>query len=106
MSAAQSSIPALMILGPGSYPAVRALGVASKFYFIGPRLGKAMTDPELVNQMIILAKSNANSPAHKSRFSKFTKMLWDKGIPLTTRTGVDIMVNPKNGEEIPVGTAY
>jgi hypothetical protein len=104
-NAGTALLAALPTIGLMNYPVARSLGVASKIGFIGPRMAKAMTDRDVIQEMIKLQTARANSAAHQSAFRSFLKVAAKKGIPLSARdasgTWMDLQYNPTQGSFVP-----
>lgn len=86
----------LPILGLGSYPAMRSLAVGGKLTLIGPAIGKAFSDPKVVDKMMQLSTNAKNNPSNVNAFKTIAKWAWKNGVPFTAMNGENIMINPRD----------
>jgi hypothetical protein len=93
-NAGLSTIVAIPMLGPMSYPVARGGATAAKFMLFGPRLGKAFSDPEVVQALTNLRRMPAGNPGIIGNVRKIAAWSIKNGVPLTTVGGVDGFLNP------------
>lgn len=91
-----SAAVGIPILGPLSYPAWRAAAGAGRILLVGPALGKAFNNPEVVEQFVKLTTNSANNPANTGIIKKLASWAWKNGIAWKSTEGVDFMINPND----------
>lgn len=102
-SATAGLMAAIPTIGFMNYPAMRSLGLLGKVGIIGPRIGKALNDPELVRTFAALRSVPANSTASLPKVQKLFELLAKKGIPISTSAGADYFILSGN-QIVPAGT--
>ena len=95
----------LILLGADSYPAVRVAASLVKYTLVGPAVGKAFSNPEIVDQLTKLMVNKAGHPANVPTFKRIVAWAWKNGISFKTTEGMDVTINPKTLKPSPVNNS-
>lgn len=100
--AALGTAAAIPTIGIMSYPVARALGTLGNVAIAGPYLAKLFTDPESTRLLVRMAKASRNAPAGPTWFRRLAARAYKLGVPFTTTTAGDVMINPETLEIEPL----